>query len=112
MTILTWRTRQIMRAALLTLRYVQDHGAIGLTKTKAEEREGKHLHHVFKTPLWRSAMKLDTDHLLQPRSIQQIGRDRPGAARRAGTRRCVAHPETGHTMEPAERPDATRTGRL
>ena len=28
----------------------------------AEEREGKQVHYVFKTKLWRSAMKLDTDH--------------------------------------------------
>ena len=34
------------------------------------EREGEHLHHVFKTPLWRSAMKLDTDNLLLPLTVQ------------------------------------------
>ncbi|MGX0978700.1 hypothetical protein ACSSVY_004440 [Roseovarius sp. MBR-51] len=28
----------LLRAALLTLRYAQDHGAIGLTKTKAFKR--------------------------------------------------------------------------
>ena len=28
----------LLRAALLTLRYVQDHAAIGLTKTKAFKR--------------------------------------------------------------------------
>ena len=37
----------------------------GLLEETRETREGKHVHHVFKTPLWRSAMKLDTDHLLQ-----------------------------------------------
>jgi hypothetical protein len=26
--------------------------------------------HVFKTPLWRSALKLDTDDMLQPMSVQ------------------------------------------
>lgn len=96
----------MLRAARLTLRYAQEHGAIGLTKTKAvkrvfvhwavenfawpgksaeemlryskagllvqllEEREGKHVHHVFKTPLWRSTMKLDTDDRLRPVSVQ------------------------------------------
>ena len=35
-----------------------------------EEREGKHIHHVFKTPLWRSATKLDTDGMLKPISVQ------------------------------------------
>jgi hypothetical protein len=28
------------------------------------------VHHVFKTPLWRSALKLDTDDMLRPVSIQ------------------------------------------
>ena len=37
----------------------------GLLDQTREEREGKHFHHVFKTPLWRSAMKLDTDDILQ-----------------------------------------------
>jgi hypothetical protein len=31
-----------------------------------EEHAGKHIHHVFKTPLWRSALRLDTDDMLQP----------------------------------------------
>lgn len=26
----------------------------------------RHVHHVFKTPLWRSALKLDTDDMLDP----------------------------------------------
>jgi hypothetical protein len=42
----------------------------GLLVQTREERAGKHVHHVFKTPLWRSALKLDTDHMLRPRSIQ------------------------------------------
>ena len=40
-----------------------------LTETR-EERHGKHVHHVFKTPLWRSVMKLDTDDLLEPITVQ------------------------------------------
>jgi len=42
----------------------------GLLVQTREEREGKHIHHVFKTPLWRSALKLDTDRMLQPVSVQ------------------------------------------
>ena len=42
----------------------------GLLAQTAEERGGKHIHHVFKTPLWRSALRLDTDNVLQPVSAQ------------------------------------------
>lgn len=42
----------------------------GLIMMIAENRDGKHLHHVFKTPLWRSVTKLDTDHMLQPIPVQ------------------------------------------
>lgn len=42
----------------------------GLLVETAEEREGKHLHHVFKTPLWRSALNLDTDGMLRPVLVQ------------------------------------------
>lgn len=42
----------------------------GLLDETREVRDGKHLHHVFKTPLWRSALKLDTDDLLRPLLIQ------------------------------------------
>ena len=42
----------------------------GLLVQTREERKGKHIHHVFKTPLWRSAMKLDTDGMLQPIVVQ------------------------------------------
>ena len=42
----------------------------GLLVQTAEVREGKRLHHVFKTPLWRSALSLDTDDMLQPVRIQ------------------------------------------
>jgi hypothetical protein len=40
-----------------------------LVQTRAE-REGRHVHHVFKTPLWRSALKLYTDDMLQPVPLQ------------------------------------------
>jgi hypothetical protein len=30
----------------------------------------KHVHYVFKTPLWRSVLKLDSDDMLQPVLVQ------------------------------------------
>lgn len=42
----------------------------GLLMETREERAGKHVHHVFKTPLWRSALKLGTDDMLHPISVQ------------------------------------------
>ncbi len=42
----------------------------GLVTETREVRDGKHVHHVFKTPLWRSALKLDTDDMLRSVSIQ------------------------------------------
>jgi hypothetical protein len=42
----------------------------GLLVQTREEREQKNVHHVFKTPLWRSALKLATDDMLRPFSIQ------------------------------------------
>ena len=42
----------------------------GLLAETREVREGKHVHHVFKTPLWRSALKLDTDDMLRSVQIQ------------------------------------------
>jgi hypothetical protein len=42
----------------------------GLLVQVREERDGKHIHHVFKTPLWRSALKLDTDCMLRRVTVQ------------------------------------------
>jgi hypothetical protein len=42
----------------------------GLLVRTPDIREGRHGHHVFKTPLWRSALKLDTDAMLRPVSVQ------------------------------------------
>ena len=36
-----------------------------LSETR-QERDGKQVHHVFKTPLWRGALKLANDEMLQP----------------------------------------------
>jgi hypothetical protein len=49
---------------------LRPHEWAGLLVETREEREGKHVHHVFKTPLWRSAMTLDTDDMLLPVSVQ------------------------------------------
>lgn len=42
----------------------------GLLAQTREVREGGHVDHVFKTPLWRSALKLDTDSMLKPILVQ------------------------------------------
>lgn len=42
----------------------------GLLVQTRDERDGKRNHHVFKTPLWRTTMKLDTDDMLRPVSVQ------------------------------------------
>ena len=42
----------------------------GLLVQTREERGTRHVHHVFKTQLWRSALNLDTDGMLQPVSFQ------------------------------------------
>lgn len=42
----------------------------GLLVETREDSAGKHVCHVFKTPLWRSALKLDTDDMLRPISVQ------------------------------------------
>jgi hypothetical protein len=42
----------------------------GLLVQIAEERAGNQVYHSFKTPLWRSALKLDTDRILQPIPVQ------------------------------------------
>lgn len=38
----------------------------GLLVQVDEERDGRQPHQLFKTPLWRSALNLDTDRILQP----------------------------------------------
>ncbi len=56
-----WREMAVFSSCVL--RPLEWAGLLVLT---AEEREGKYLHHVFKTPLWRSALRLETDGMLQP----------------------------------------------
>ncbi len=42
----------------------------GLLAETRETRAGKNVHHVFKTPLWRSVLKLDNDRMLRPLPVQ------------------------------------------
>ena len=42
----------------------------GLLMETREENAEKYVCHVFKTPLWSSALKLDTDNMLQPMALQ------------------------------------------
>jgi hypothetical protein len=42
----------------------------GLLVETREESPDKHICHVFKTPLWRSALKLDTDDMLRAILVQ------------------------------------------
>ena len=41
-----------------------------LVQQREETADGKHVHHVFKTPIWRSALKLDLDDQLRPMTQQ------------------------------------------
>ena len=66
-----------------------------LVRTRAE-RAGKHVHHVFKSPLWRSALKLDTGGMLQPVSVQQgIWRSAKSRPSRSLQRRFLSSPSAG-----------------
>jgi hypothetical protein len=37
-----------------------------------QAREGKYMYRVFKTPLWRSVLKLDTEGMLLPVQLQEF----------------------------------------
>jgi hypothetical protein len=37
-----------------------------IMQTREKTADSRNVHHVFKTPLWRSALKLDTDDILEP----------------------------------------------
>ena len=41
----------------------------GLLMETREENAEKYVCHVFKTPLWRRALKLDADSMLQPTAL-------------------------------------------
>lgn len=42
----------------------------GLLVQSVEKQDGKTLRHIFKTPLWRSCLDLDTNDMLQPIQVQ------------------------------------------
>ena len=54
---------------VLLLRLAPLEWAGSLVQTR-EECEGRHVHHVFKTQLCSSVMKLDTDDMLRPVALQ------------------------------------------
>ena len=41
-----------------------------MVQQQGETTDGKHVHHQFKTPLWRSVLKLDLDDPLRPPTLQ------------------------------------------
>jgi hypothetical protein len=41
-----------------------------MVQQQGETTDGKHVHHQFKTPLWRSVLKLDLDDQLRPLKLQ------------------------------------------
>jgi hypothetical protein len=60
-----WREMAVFaRCVLLPLQWA------GLLVETREESPGKNVCHVFKTPLWRSALKLDTDDRLRAILVQ------------------------------------------
>jgi hypothetical protein len=60
-----WRQMAVFsRCVLVPLQWA------GLLMETREESPGMHVCHVFKTPLWRSALKLDTENMLRPISVQ------------------------------------------
>jgi hypothetical protein len=51
-------------------RYERKAEWAGLLIETREDIAGNQVCHVFKTPLWRSALKLDTDDMLRPMTVQ------------------------------------------
>jgi hypothetical protein len=56
--------RQLAAFSACVLRPLEWSGLIMQTREKTAD--SRNVHHVFKTPLWRSALKLDTDDILEP----------------------------------------------
>lgn len=56
--------RQLSAFSACVLRPLEWSGLI--MKTHEKTADSRNVHHVFKTPLWRSALKLDTDDMLEP----------------------------------------------
>jgi len=65
-----WHTAGWRQMAVFSTCVLQPLEWAGLLTETRENAPGKPVTHVFKTPLWRSALKLDTDDMLRPISMQ------------------------------------------
>ncbi len=65
-----WHTAAWREMAAFSSCVLQPLEWAGLLIETREDGVGKQVCHVFKTPLWRSALKLDTDNMLRPMSVQ------------------------------------------
>ena len=65
-----WHTAGWCEMAAFSCCVLQPLEWAGLLVETRDDSPGKHVSHVFKTPLWRSALKLDTDNMLRPISVQ------------------------------------------
>lgn len=59
--------REMAAFSSCVLRPLEWAGLLGET---GETRAGKHVYHVFKMPLWRNVLKLDTDDMLELAPLQ------------------------------------------
>ncbi|MDP0929671.1 hypothetical protein Q0601_21005 [Paracoccus onubensis] len=64
-----WRTAGWREMAAFSACVLRPLEWAGLLIETREDGAGRQMRHVFKTPLWRSALKLDTDELLRPMSV-------------------------------------------
>lgn len=65
-----WHTAGWREMAAFSCCVLQPLEWAGLLVETREDSPGQHVCHVFKTSLWRSALKLDTDGMLKPISVQ------------------------------------------
>ncbi len=65
-----WHTAGWREMAALSSCVLRPLEWAGLLIETREDGAGKYVHHVFKSPLWRSALNLDTDEMLRPISVQ------------------------------------------
>lgn len=65
-----WHTAGWREMAAFSCYVLQPLEWAGLLVQTSEQSDHAPVRHVFKTPLWRSALKLDTDDMLRPISVQ------------------------------------------
>lgn len=65
-----WHTAGWREMAAFSSCVLQPLRWAGLLLETREDSADKHVCHVFKTPLWRSALNLDTDDMLRPMPVQ------------------------------------------